>query len=547
MTETLCHLDYETRSRVDLLKQGVYIYAMSPTTEILWMAWAFNEEEPVLWRPGMDFPARVLAHLVEGARRGTHAHNAAFERLITKHVLTRHVPELECVRLEHWYCTSAQARARALPASLDNLGRCLGLAIQKDKQGKDLIRKLSIPGLNGKIAWENGVFNEDPVLMDRFGAYCIVDVIAERDAARHSPPLTEEEFEDYVLNEQINDRGIEIDTDFAVGALQYADAEMEEIRIELEDLTDGVITSARQFARIKTWIEPWMGDDEVRHAVTKYTTDRRTGETDKKISLDKAIRFNIMSSEYEWPEGFIKLVELLDLAGSTSVSKYQAMLNRAQPDKRLRGAYVFAGAGQTKRFSSTGAQLHNLRRDTPKNFRSIRAAVIAGRPLENTLDTLAACLRPTLRTDRLKRRLVGCDLSQIEARTTPWLAGCEERLEMYRSGIDVYVVTAEQMYPGQGLELRQTGKVAELALQFGGALKALQSMARVYRVAIDNREGKAIVDTWRENNRGVNTRPACYHITTIRTGTCCSAPCHLAASSRIPSRASRWAASRGCA
>ena len=398
----ILHLDYETRSRVDLLREGVYVYAQSPTTEILWMAWAFNGEKPVLWRPGMEFPARVATHWKKGARRGTHAHNAAFERKNTEGALAFQVPELaQMIRkipIDHWYCTSAQARARALPASLDNLGRCLNLRIQKDQAGKNLIRKLSIPWLNGKIDWADGMFDENPVLMKQFGAYCIVDVEAERGAAMMSPELTDDEFEDYLINEEINDRGVVVDRKFAGAALGYADAELAEIHAELSLLTNGHITSARQFARVKDWIEPWLEDDDLRHLVTKHQTDRRTGETKVTVSLDKAIRFNILSSDIEFPPVFIKLVELLDLAGSTSVSKYKAMLARSDDAGVLRGAFIYSGAGQTKRFSSTGAQLHNMRRDTPKNYRKIRADVMAGRPIEKVMDTLAGCLRPTIKS-----------------------------------------------------------------------------------------------------------------------------------------------------
>lgn len=118
------HLDYETRSRIDLFDRGLYIYAADKSTEIICLAWAFSQEDPEIWIPGTPFPQRVLDHINLGHPRSLHAHNASFERLITKHVLPKHI-EFTQPPIEAWYCTAAQARARALPGGLEDLGACL--------------------------------------------------------------------------------------------------------------------------------------------------------------------------------------------------------------------------------------------------------------------------------------------------------------------------------------------------------------------------------------------------------------------------------------
>jgi len=502
----ILHMDYESLSRVDLIKHGLYRYAKDPSTQILMLAWAFDDDDPVLWWPEQSpLPREVYEHLSRGEPRSVHAHNAAFERVMTQHCLSRMMRELwdqdiPETNVSAWYCTASQARARALPASLDNLGRCLKLRTQKDKRGKELIRKLSIPWTAGKIDWENGEFNNDPSLMREFGEYCLQDVVVERAAEECSPALSDIEFADYVINEMVNDRGVGIDVNFAIAATAYADDELADIHEQISLLTNGEITSARQFARVKDWAAPYMEqDDRIRKIVTRHKTDRRTDETKVTISFDRFARANLLELE-DVDNDFIEMIELLEQAGSTSVSKFKSMVARAGEDGRLRGAFIYSGAGQTKRFSSTGAQLHNMKRDVMPGFHGIRKAVMNNLELDTPMKTLARCLRPTIKA-RKGKRLVAGDYAQIEARCLPWLANAATRLKMYADGIDVYTVTAESIYPGRGLEMRQIGKVTELALGFQGGPNALQTMARNYEIVIELAERKRIVGTWRRRNQ----------------------------------------------
>lgn len=303
-------------------------------------------------------------------------------------------------RLEAWYCTAAQARARALPGNLDDLGRCLKLPIQKNRRGKDLIRLLCCPRTGRKVDFEHGQLvdlKDYPKEVGEMGDYCLRDVVVERAAAKASVPLNDEEFEDFLVSERINDRGVHVDVPFCQAAQSYAEDEAEEIAEELSKLTSGRITGARQFQRIKNWLEPYLADnDKLRHVVTRYKTDRRTGETEKKISMDASVRHEILSDAESYPEIVVDLVELLDEAGNTSVSKYKALEDRADEHGVVRGAYMFCGASQTQRFSSTGAQLHNFRRDVAKNPEEIREMVMNDYEIDDVLDTLASMLRPTV-------------------------------------------------------------------------------------------------------------------------------------------------------
>ncbi len=497
---TVLHMDYETRSRVNLLAEGAYKYAADPSTQVLCLGWAFDNDEPELWHPGMPFPKELKTFFGHGERRSIHAHNAAFERLISWYVLC---PDYDLPEppLEAFYCTASQARARNLPGGLDNLGRALGLDIQKDNKGKALIKKHSIPDA------KTGEFNDDPESLQEFYDYCKTDVIVERACESATLPLTDEEFEDYLISERVNDRGIMVDVEFAKAACAYADEETKELNAIINRLTNGQVRTARSFAAIKKWMEPyWQADDRIRRVMTRHKTDKKTGETEVKMTLDKAARFNLGALD-NLPPVVVEVVEALDEAGRTSVSKYRSMVDRADPeDDRVRGAYMFAGAGQTGRYSSMGLQVHNFVRQTAKDPDAIADKVLSGEPLDDVLDTLSSMLRPSL-IARPGHVFVGGDWSSIEARVLPWLSledSAEDILDIFREGGDVYKVEANKIYSVPVDEVddnqRQTGKVAVLSLGFQGGKNALQAMARNYKIHISDAEAGEIVKAWRAGN-----------------------------------------------
>jgi DNA polymerase len=197
---SLFYCDFETRSRCDLPSRGVYNYAQDPSTEVLCMSYAFDDEDVRTWLPGLPFPD-ISGHQIM-------AHNAAFERLIFWYALRpafgiRARPSL--LPLTQFTCTAAQARANCLPGSLEDVGRAVSSKMKKDHRGAALIRLLCIPR-------KDGTFNNDPTLMAEMVAYCEQDVRAMREISKSMRPLSPTELEDYHVNERINDRGVLVDT-----------------------------------------------------------------------------------------------------------------------------------------------------------------------------------------------------------------------------------------------------------------------------------------------------------------------------------------------
>ncbi|CAB4168991.1 Hint domain containing protein [uncultured Caudovirales phage] len=337
-------LDFETASPRDLTKIGAYKYAKS--AKIMCAGYAIYEEntfEPAMvkaWRAwaGEPMPADLLAALADPDVR-LFAWNAQFERLITQHAAGIAVP------LEKWHCTAARARASAYPGKLDLCAKALGIPQKKDLSGGKLMKKLSSEG------------SGTPEEYERVLEYCMQDVVVEATIGMVVRDLTPDEWQDYWVCERMNDRGIPVDIELARAAQSYAQVEAAEIAAELKNVTKGAVTSAKEFKRIKAWLLEQAPD-----LVTLLT-----GE-DGKVSLDKSARITALESGLDLPRDVEDLLHLIDDAGRASTAKYAAIENRTDEDGRLRGAYLFNGAGQTGRFCVDGATLV----DTPRGPRAIK-------------------------------------------------------------------------------------------------------------------------------------------------------------------------------
>ncbi len=500
MIYNILHVDYETQGYPNLFQEGAYRYAKDARTQVVSMAWIWDDRETgEIWVPAEEpFPQEVKDFMLAGIPRSLHAHNAQFERLITTYVLG--IP----TDIDQWYCTAAQARARALPGRLEDLGRCLALPIQKDQAGKELIKKICIPP-----------FEDDPELLEQFYNYNMTDVVTERLSENASVPLDENEQRVWIANEKVNDAGLKVDVEFAESAAKYADQELDEISEELTRLTNGVITRPRQFQRLKQFIEPIaLKDKAVREATTRQITDRRTGETMTKTTLDSNARTKLLDLERQEPgrlgPNVPDVIELLDAAGRSSVSKFEAMVNRADDDGRVRGAYMFSGAGQTGRFSSAGLQVHNFPRSTAAEFESTRAKIMAGEPIDDAMTVLASMLRGSIVAEDGHTFVCG-DWSGIESRVLPWLtADADEVLQVFRdmdtdpSLPDNYMRAAADIYSKPAAKInkdeRQVGKVVVLACGYQGGVGAFNSMARAYQVVMTNEQAKEVIYAWRRAN-----------------------------------------------
>lgn len=357
----------------------------------------------------------------------------------------------------------------------------------------------------------------DEDLLREMYAYCRQDVEVERLGARASQPLTEEEFAAFIANEKINDAGLYVDVKFADAAGNYAEQEVAQISDELSRLTDGQVTSPRQYQRLKDLLLPYAEqDDRIQDAMTVKTKDRRTGEETSKTALDRDARrklLELVEADPEiLPEDVVAIIHLIDEAGRSSVHKFNAMVARSGHAGRVQGAYMFSGAGQTGRFSSVGLQVHNFPRRCAKDPEQVRDDVIKGRGLDDVMDTLASMLRPSIMAPEGHQFVCG-DWSAIEARILPWLTdtpGGREVLDVFAGNDadpdapDIYMVEYAKAYNKRPEDVskdeRAIGKVLVLALGYQGGYRALQAMARSYQVSMPDEEADVLKDLWRANN-----------------------------------------------
>ena len=481
-------IDFETRSRCDLPAYGAYNYAQDASTDVLCMSYAFDDEDVQTWVPGQPFPARVKNH--KGQIR---AHNAAFERLIFWYVLQIDYD------LEQFYCTATQARANCAPGNLEDAGRFAGAGMRKDHRGKQLIRLLCLPQ-------GDGTFREDAALMAEMVAYCEQDVRAMRALAATQRPLSDQELADYHVNERINDRGVLLDKPLAEAAVRYASAELTEIQDLVREITEGAVQSVRS-PKMREWVLERVGPEAIKLA-TVYKDD--VG----KLSIDKTVRANLLvlaeENPLEVPPEVAEVIQCADDLWASSVAKFSRAAKLADTeDHRVRGAFVFAGGSATGRASSYGLQVHNFPRKCADDPALVRQAMVRGHQIVPTYgtritDVLKQMLRPAL-TPSQGKRLVVADWASIEARVTPWASGeGDAKLELFRTGEDVYKVNAAATFkvPVKDVtkDQRQIGKVQELACGFAGGVGAFAAMGRAYGLALPEHEAKRMVDGWRKAN-----------------------------------------------
>jgi len=474
-------LDFETRSTCDLKSAGVYNYAQDLTTEVLCMSYAVDDGEVVTWLPGQPLPD-FTGHRIM-------AHNAAFERLILWYVLQVNIP------LESFYCTAAQARANCAPGSLEDVGRFMGASMKKDHRGAALIRKMCVPP-----------YQESAELTAEMIQYCEQDVRAMRAISQAMRPLSDEELADYHVNERINDRGVLVDVPLCRAAVSYAATEAAEIAQIVSEVSEGELTSVRS-PKMRQWVWDRVGP-EARALMTK----------DDKVSIDKTVRANLLNCDGVPPD-VQEIIQCADDLWASSVAKFARLAQLAdEEDRRVRGAFVFAGGSATGRASSYGAQVHNFTRKCAKAPEDVRAAMCRGHAIvpkfgKRVTDVLRGMLRPALIPAK-GRQFVVADWSSIEARVNPWLSGKgQAKLDVFESGLDPYIVNASSTFnrtyddikadydrDGESAQ-RQIGKVQELACGFAGGVGAFASMARIYSVRLSEADSKRMVDAWRRNNQ----------------------------------------------
>ena len=476
-------IDIETYSEVDLPKCGVYAYAEHPSFEILLFAYAFDDEETrvVDLKCGEPLPTRVLDALTNPAITKA-AFNAAFERTCIGRYLGKRLDAAQ------WQCTAVQSAMLALPLSLEGVGEVLGIGRKKLKEGGDLVRYFSLPCKPTKA---NGYRTRNlpghaPEKWQRFRAYCVRDVDAEREirSKLRNYPIPTKEQELYRLDQEINDRGILVDPVLVARAIECDGQYREKTTRRAYELTG--LANPNSPAQLKDWLE---------------------GQGIKADTLDKkAVRALLPGAEGD----ALEVLKLRLLMAKTSVKKYEAIRRSVCPDGRVHGLLQFYGANRTGRWAGRLVQIQNLPQNHIPDLALARELVKAGRyeDIEALYDSTPGVLSELVRTAFVPRpgcRFIVADFSAIEARVVAWLAGEQWRLEVFDGGGDIYCASASKMFHvpvekhGQNSRLRQKGKIAELALGYGGAAGALTAMGAL-EMGLTEEELPSLVRQWRQAN-----------------------------------------------
>jgi DNA polymerase len=479
-------LDLETRSQCDLKRNGLYRYAQHPTTGLICLSYAIDDQPVKTWFPEDGPPPVELLHALADPLVYVYAHNAAFERLLFDYVVCNDY-NLPAIPLNRWRCSAARAMAHGLPAALADLCRALNIPTQKMPEGARLISQYSAPG--HQTAWQN----DDKAIMQ---LYCETDVEVMRQACSVLRELEPYEWEQYHTVERFNDRGVPVDIDFAQNALRYADDVREDVCRQIELLTSGKVKKATERKTRDEWLRENLSADLL--GLIEVKSDGVT-----KIKFDEPTRKALSQAE-GLPEPVAKFIDLVEQAGGSTIAKYSSMVN-THVDGRVHGALVWSGAGATGRLSSKNLQLQNFRRDSFDDPQPHIDLVNNFLHMDTPADTLGRLIRAAItHCDGV----TFSDFAQIEARVLPWLAmdsSAETVLDIFRKGRDLYTENAVKMFRLPSADkvdknMRQAAKVAVLACGFGGGKNALGSMAKAYGMKLSEEQASDIVGLWRSAN-----------------------------------------------
>ena len=519
--------DFEVASAVDLRAGGTFRYVADASTRAIVLAYGIGDAPPFAWHAdGEILNWRNAPHDLRAAfDRGAtfRAWNATFDAASWNYA-TLNFPFLTPERTVD---AMVQAAVSNLPTDLESASRYFG-GEGKQKDGKALIKL---------FCTEGAAPADHPEEWQRFLAYARQDITAMRDVCHKTRPLPREEWEQYWSFEHVNQRGVELDMAFVRHAAALAAEDAVHSGRRLAELTGGIVTKVTQAKRIATWLHDQLPDAAMREILTVGVPadddDADEDETEFSLTRDRVARVLAMLETKNANGGLspdetkAREAATLRLYGAgASPLKFRA-LNAQQVDGVLRGQYRFAGAAQTGRMTSRGAQIQNLVRDVLGEDGAAEAALVdliadgcayaelaAAEPVDvPAARKLALIVRPALVAGPGKV-FVWSDWSAIEARITPWLAaseGAEKVLDIFRANDadptrpDIYMLAAADILHknnpyGVTKAERNIGKVATLALGFGGSVGALQRMALNYRISLDDAEARRIVDAWREAN-----------------------------------------------
>ena len=480
-------IDIETYSDVPLPKTGVYRYCESPDFEILLFGYSVDSGpvQVVDLACGEKIPAEIIVAL-EDESVIKWAFNASFERICLSRFLG--YPTGEYLDPESWRCSMIWAATMGLPLSLEGVGTVLGLEKQKLTEGKDLIKYFCQPCAATKSnggRTRNRPFHA-PEKWEAFKRYNIRDVETEM-GIQHKLrkfPVPESVWEEYHIDQEINDRGVRLDMELVQQAIAMDARSREELTAAIKDITK--LENPNSVLQMKQWLSA------------------NGVETD---SLDKKAVAKLLKNA---PDKLASVLILRQQLAKSSVRKYQAMEKTVCADGRARGMFQFYGANRTGRFSGRNIQLQNLPQNHLPDLADARALVRSGDfdavslLYEDVPDALSQLIR-TAFIPREGTQFLVADFSAIEARVIAWFAGEEWRQKVFAKGGDIYCASASQMFKvpvekhGINGHLRQKGKIAELALGYGGSIGALKAMGAI-DMGLTEDELPTLVDAWRQSN-----------------------------------------------
>ena len=487
-------IDIETRSDKDISKCGVYAYTDTPYFDILLFAYSIDEQpvQVVDMANGEEIPESILAALAD-ENVVKRAFNVNFERVCLSKYLRKNYPQYfqsysidedtvgDFLNPESWHCSMIHARTLGLPSSLAEVGKVLGIEQQKMTEGKALIKFFCVPydTIDGVPQFHSPT--DYPDKWEIFKAYNKRDVEAELEIDRRLSrfPVPDFLWKEFYLDQEINDRGILVDMQLADKAIGLDAEAKEELTAEMKRLTG--VENPNSVYQLLDWLE-----------TQGYKSD----------SLGKTQVLELIKTAKEPVKSVLQM--RLQLSKS-SVKKYTAMKNTACSDNRARGMFSFYGASRTGRWAGRNVQLQNLPQNYLPDLSEARELVKYGsfEDIQMLYDDVPDTLSQLIRTAFIPRqgmKFIVADFSAIEARVIAWLAGEEWRMKAFANGEDIYCASASKMFGvpvvkhGENGQLRQKGKISELACGFGGSVGAMKAMGGS---EMSDAELKQIVTDWR--------------------------------------------------
>ena len=483
-------IDIETFSSADLNKTGVYRYVEAPDFEILLFGYSADHGpvHVIDLAKGETLPPDVLDALSDETVTKW-AFNANFERVCLSRYLG--LPTGDYLSPVSWRCTMIWSAYLGLPLSLVGAGAVLGLEKQKLSEGRDLVKYFCAPCAPTKSN-DQRIRNlplHAPDKWATFKAYNLRDVETEISIQEHLShyPVPEFVWDEYHLDQEINDRGIALDMPLVNSAIHMDEQSREELTILMQQLT--ALDNPNSVQQMKRWL------------------------SDKGMETDTLGKKAVAALLKDAPPPLGDVLVLRQQLAKSSVKKYQAMENAVCADGRARGMFQFYGANRTGRFSGRLIQLQNLPQNHLQDLDDARELVRSGsyEDVRQLYPSVPDVLSELIRTAFIPRdgcRFIVSDFSAIEARVIAWLAGEQWRVEVFKNGGDIYCASASQMFQvpvvkhGQNGHLRQKGKIAELALGYGGSVGALKAMGAL-EMGLTETELLPLVKAWRESNPNI--------------------------------------------